>query len=60
MANKLYEEASVQDIANALREKNGTTNTYKIAEMGAAVRQISADVTNRVEAANDATWEGSY
>lgn len=38
---KLYEEASVQDIAAAIREKNGETTTYKIGEMGAAVRALS-------------------
>lgn len=37
MAKKLYEEASVQDIANAIREKNGEATTYKIGEMGNAV-----------------------
>lgn len=41
MAKKLYEEASVQDIAAAIREKNGTTTKYKVAEMGDAVRAIS-------------------
>lgn len=41
MAKKLYEEASVQDIAAAIREKNGGTETYKIAQMGAAVRALS-------------------
>lgn len=41
MAKKLYEEASVQDIAAAIREKNGTAAKYKIAEMGAAVRALS-------------------
>ena len=41
MAKKLYEEASVQDIAVAIREKNGETTTYKIGEMGAAVRALS-------------------
>lgn len=34
MANKLYEESSVQAIANAIRAKNGTTTKYKIGEMG--------------------------
>lgn len=38
---KLYEEASVQDIAAAIREKNGETTTYKIGEMGTAVRALS-------------------
>lgn len=41
MAKKLYEEASVQDIANAIREKTGGAETYKIAQMGDAVRGIT-------------------
>lgn len=41
MAKKLYEEASIQAIAAAIREKNGTTTKYKVAEMGAAVRALS-------------------
>lgn len=40
MAKKLYEEASVQAIADAIREKTGGTETYKIAQMGDAVRGI--------------------
>ena len=38
---KLYEEASVQDIANAIRAKNGSTDTYKIADMADAVMAIA-------------------
>lgn len=38
---KLYEEASVQDIANAIREKNGASTKYKVAQMGNAVRGIT-------------------
>lgn len=38
---KLYEEASVQDIAVAIREKTGGTETYKVAQMGNAVRGIT-------------------
>lgn len=41
MAKKLYEESTVQDIAAAIREKNGTATKYKVAEMGAAVRALS-------------------
>ena len=41
MSKKLYEESSIQDIATAIREKNGTTTKYKVAEMGAAVRVLS-------------------
>lgn len=37
---KLYEESSVQDIAAAIREKTGGTETYKIAQMGIAIRGI--------------------
>ena len=37
---KLYEESSVQDIAAAIREKTGGTETYKIAQMGTAIRGI--------------------
>ena len=37
---KLYEESSVQDIAAAIREKTGGTKTYKIAQMGTAIRGI--------------------
>lgn len=40
MPNKLYEESSVQAIANAIRAKNGTTTKYKIGEMGAAVSAL--------------------
>lgn len=40
MANKLYEEASVRSIADAIRVKNGTTTTYKIGEMGDAISAI--------------------
>jgi len=40
MAKKLYEEASVRDIAVAIREKTGGAETYKVAQMGNAVRGI--------------------
>lgn len=41
---KLYEEASVQDIAAAIREKTGGAETYKVAQMGNAVRGIAGAV----------------
>ena len=37
MAKKLYEESDIQAIADAIREKNGTTNTYTVAEMGGGI-----------------------
>lgn len=43
MAKKLYEEASVQAIADAIRIKNGSTEKYKIAEMGAAIKALSGE-----------------
>lgn len=42
---KLYEEAAVQDIAAAIREKTGGAETYKIAQMGDAVRGITGAET---------------
>lgn len=41
MANKLYEEENIKDIAEAIREKNGTVNTYTVAQMGDAIRDLS-------------------
>ena len=41
MSKKLYEEASVQNIANAIRAKNGEATTYKIGEMATAIADIS-------------------
>ena len=38
---KLYEETAVQDIAAAIREKNGASTKYKVAQMGNAVRGIT-------------------
>ena len=45
MAKKLYEESSVQDIAAAIRAKTGSTATYKLGEMAAAVQAISGSET---------------
>lgn len=41
---KLYEETAVQDIAAAIRAKNGSGATYKIGEMAAAVQAITGAV----------------
>ena len=43
MANKLYEESAIQNIASAIREKNGSTDTYKISEMADTIRAIQSD-----------------
>ncbi len=42
MAKKLYEESNIQAIADAIREKNGTTDTYKVSEMASAIEGIEA------------------
>lgn len=41
MANVLVEESYLQGIANAIRSKNGTLNTYTPAQMEQAIRDIS-------------------
>lgn len=45
MAKKLYPEESVSDIAAAIREKNGSSTTYNVSEMGNAIRDISVNDT---------------
>lgn len=47
MANKLYEETAIQDIADAIREKTSSTDTYKVAEMGDAIRSIPSGGTSK-------------
>lgn len=41
MANKLYKEESIQAIADAIREKNGSSDTYKVGDMAGAISEIS-------------------
>lgn len=36
----MYSENYVQDIADAIREKNKQTRTYNIGEMAGAIRQL--------------------
>ena len=45
MADKLYSEESIQNIANSIRNKNGTTNTYNVSEMSTAIDNL--DVSSR-------------
>ena len=46
MANKLYEETDIQNIANAIREKAGTTDTFKVSEMANAISNIKTNNGN--------------
>lgn len=48
MAKKLYEETAVQDIANAIRAKNGETATYKIGNMAEAIAGIMTGTPTEV------------
>lgn len=40
MANKLYEESDIQNIANAIRSKNGLAETYTVSQMASAISNI--------------------
>ena len=46
MANKLYEETDIQNIANAIREKAGTADTFKVSEMANAISEIKTNNGN--------------
>lgn len=41
MANKLYEEGAILNIARAIREKNGSAETYTVSEMPAAIQALT-------------------
>lgn len=62
MAKKLYEEASVQAIANAIRGKNGLSTTYKIADMAQAITDIPTGSSDTLfwDGGKNAELIGSY
>lgn len=41
MAMKLYNDADIQDIADAIREVNGSSDTYKVSEMADVIRTFT-------------------
>lgn len=41
MALKLYSDTDIQNIADAIRSKNGLSDTYKVSEMASAISAIS-------------------
>ena len=47
MANKLYDEIHIQAIADAIRSKNGRSDTYTVSQMPSAIESIQ---TGTVEA----------
>lgn len=40
MANKLYNEEAIRGIATAIRGKNGSSSTYKVSQMAAAITAL--------------------
>ncbi len=46
---KLYNEADILDIANAIREKNGTNNKYKVSQMAQAIRELNVTQSTPIE-----------
>lgn len=62
MTKKLYEEASVQAIANAIRGKNGLSTTYKIADMAQAITDLPSGSTDTTfwAGGKNATLIGTY
>ena len=42
MSLKAYEENDIKNIANAIREKNGSIESYKVSEMSEAIKNISS------------------
>lgn len=63
MSKVLVTEAYLEDIADAIREKNGTVNTYTPAEMAEAISEISGgsgtDVSDTTAVASDVA-SGKY
>ena len=58
MAMKLYSDSNIQDIADAIRSVNGSSDTYKVREMAAEIRKFfytpdtpTPSVTNLVQTA---------
>lgn len=58
MANAIVEEQCLVDIANAIRTKNGTTDTYKPSEMANAISNIQTGIEPSGEL--EITENGTY
>ena len=56
MAQKLYTEDYIQDIADAIREKNGEVTKYTVQDMGAAVRLITTGLLATEVTVNTSTY----
>lgn len=51
MSYKLYDDTDIQDIADAIREKNGSQDTYKVRQMSDAIRAISSGLSDEIKQA---------
>lgn len=58
MSKKLYEENHIRAIANAIRAKNGSTSSYTVGEMAAAIESIpSGGETIPLDVTMDGVYE---
>lgn len=60
MAKVLVNENNLTNIANAIRGKNGSTDTYKPSEMAAAITAISGGGGSNEKAIIERTFSGIY
>lgn len=49
MANKLYDETAIQNIADSIRVKNGSSDTYKVSEMSDAILNIGNSIPSKAQ-----------
>ena len=49
MANKLYDDTAIQNIANAIRTKNGLSDTYKVSEMSNAILSLDYSIPSKAQ-----------
>lgn len=56
MTQKLYTEEYIQDIADAIREKNGAADLYRVSDMPAAIRTITTGLKATVLTVNTSTY----
>lgn len=59
MSKKLYEESNIQAIADSIRGKNGSSDTYKVSEMANAIDNIPTGRTPVIES-KSITANGTY
>lgn len=60
MANKLYEESNIQAIANAIRAKNGSSDTYTVSQMASAISNIPDKMPTITNGKIEELYMGDY